>query len=209
MARDFVCLYHSYLDAIQALGDAERGRLMTAMLEYSLTGAAGELGGNEKFIWPLIKAQIDRDTAKYETQCKRNSENGKTGGRPKKRKNPVGFSESEKSQGKGEGEGKGKGEGKGEGESPSGSVSRFAPPTVAQVAAYCAERQNGIDPQRFVDFYASKGWKVGREPMEDWKAAVRTWEHRRDQPAPSAPAPSGRRSSFAEIAAKLAEEGRS
>lgn len=64
MARDYVCLYHSYLDAIQALGDAERGRLLTAMLEYSLTGATGHLGGNERFIFPLIKADIDRQKAK-------------------------------------------------------------------------------------------------------------------------------------------------
>jgi len=53
---------------------------------------------------------------------------------------------------------------------------RFTPPSVEEVAAYCAERQNGIDPQTFVDFYASKGWKVGNQPMKDWRAAVRTWE---------------------------------
>ena len=64
MARDYVCLYHSYLDAIQALGDAERGRLLTAMLEYSLTGTTGHLGGNERFIFPMVKAQIDRDKKK-------------------------------------------------------------------------------------------------------------------------------------------------
>lgn len=57
---------------------------------------------------------------------------------------------------------------------------RFTPPTVEEVAEYCQERRNGVDAQRFVDFYASKGWKVGREGMKDWKAAVRTWEHRND-----------------------------
>lgn len=53
---------------------------------------------------------------------------------------------------------------------------RFAPPSVEQVSAYCRERGNRIDAQRFVDFYASKGWRVGNQPMKDWKAAVRTWE---------------------------------
>lgn len=110
MARDYVCLYHSYLDAIQALGDAERGRLFTAMLEYSLTGAAGHLSGNERFLFPLVKAQIDRDKEKYTRQCEKNAINGKSGGRPKKPKNPVGFFENEKSQGKGKGERKDKGE---------------------------------------------------------------------------------------------------
>ena len=53
---------------------------------------------------------------------------------------------------------------------------RFISPTVDEVAAYCQERGNGIDPEAFVDFYASKGWMVGKNPMKDWKAAVRTWE---------------------------------
>ena len=53
---------------------------------------------------------------------------------------------------------------------------RFIPPTVDEVAAYCQERGNGLDPETFVDFYASKGWMVGKNPMKDWKAAVRTWE---------------------------------
>jgi len=53
---------------------------------------------------------------------------------------------------------------------------RFEKPTVADVAAYCGERQNAVDPQAFVDFYESKGWKIGNQPMKNWKAAVRTWE---------------------------------
>lgn len=53
---------------------------------------------------------------------------------------------------------------------------RFIPPTVDEVAVYCQERGNGLDPETFVDFYASKGWMVGKNPMKDWKAAVRTWE---------------------------------
>ena len=59
----------------------------------------------------------------------------------------------------------------------SNTTTRFAPPTLEEVAAYCKERQNNVDAQRFVDFYASKGWFVGKNKMKDWKAAVRTWEH--------------------------------
>lgn len=54
--------------------------------------------------------------------------------------------------------------------------SRFVPPSVEEVAAYCNERgYTGVDPERFVDYYTSNGWKVGRNPMKDWKAAVRSW----------------------------------
>lgn len=59
---------------------------------------------------------------------------------------------------------------------PKGKRKRFVKPTVEEVSEYCTERQNDIDPEEFVDFYESKGWKVGREPMKDWKACVRTWE---------------------------------
>ena len=53
---------------------------------------------------------------------------------------------------------------------------RFVPPNIEEVAAYCKERNNGVDAERFVDFYASKGWYVGKNKMRDWRAAVRTWE---------------------------------
>lgn len=53
---------------------------------------------------------------------------------------------------------------------------RFSPPSIEEVAEYCAERNNGIDAQRFVDYYSSIGWKVGKNSMKDWRAAVRTWE---------------------------------
>ena len=62
---------------------------------------------------------------------------------------------------------------------------RFAPPTLAEVSEYCAGRRNRVDPQHFIDYYTSNGWKVGRNPMKDWKAAVRTWE-RKDREKQSA-----------------------
>lgn len=61
------------------------------------------------------------------------------------------------------------------------TMSRFIKPTVAEVEAYCEERGNKIDPGEFVDFYESKGWVVGKSPMKDWRAAVRTWERRDSQ----------------------------
>ena len=53
---------------------------------------------------------------------------------------------------------------------------RFTAPTKEEVIAYCKERGNRVDPERFIDYYTSNGWKVGKNPMKDWKAAVRTWE---------------------------------
>ena len=53
---------------------------------------------------------------------------------------------------------------------------RFKKPTLEEVEAYCKERNNGIDAQHFIDFYESKGWKIGNQSMKDWKACIRTWE---------------------------------
>ena len=55
-------------------------------------------------------------------------------------------------------------------------VCRFAPPTLEEVTAYCRERGNKVDPQKFIDFYESKGWMIGKNKMKSWQAAVRTWE---------------------------------
>ncbi len=53
---------------------------------------------------------------------------------------------------------------------------RFVPPSLEEVKAYCVERKNNVDAQRFIDYYKSNGWCVGKNKMKDWKAAVRNWE---------------------------------
>ena len=54
--------------------------------------------------------------------------------------------------------------------------SKFVAPKVEQVHEYCNERKNKVCADSFIDYYSSKGWLVGKSPMKDWKAAVRTWE---------------------------------
>lgn len=71
-------------------------------------------------------------------------------------------------------------------EQSGGGRKRFVIPTPEEVQDYCNERGNGISGQQFCDFYSSKGWKVGSQPMKDWKASVRTWEgKRRETTAPT------------------------
>ena len=66
----------------------------------------------------------------------------------------------------------------------------FKPPTVEEVAAYCEERQNGIDAQAFIDFYTGTNWFRGKTKIKDWKACVRTWEKRdRETPPHEKPKP--------------------
>lgn len=60
--------------------------------------------------------------------------------------------------------------------SPQTPRKKFVKPTVEEVREYCLERKNNVNPEKFVDFYESKDWFVGKNKMKDWKAAVRTWE---------------------------------
>jgi hypothetical protein len=70
---------------------------------------------------------------------------------------------------------------------------RFEPPSVEEVRGYCAERKNKVDPERFVNYYSANGWKVGKNSMKDWRAAIRTWEG--NQQAGSS-GPTGKRVGF-------------
>ena len=54
---------------------------------------------------------------------------------------------------------------------------RFSPPSLDEVALYCAERNNQVNPEKWYDYYSANGWKVGKNSMKDWKAAVRLWEN--------------------------------
>ena len=135
----YIKLFLDYLDAIEPLGDAERGRLFTALMQYARTGEAPQLSGNERFLFPMMRAQIDRDSAEYKDYCEKQAENGKKGGRPKKPKNPP-FSgkptASQKSQDEDKDEDKDKDSGK-------DNTPARGPAVAAVMSAY----QDKINPQ--------------------------------------------------------------
>ena len=76
-------------------------------------------------------------------------------------------------------------------EVPSSKSSRFMPPTLAEVEAYCFTRNNSVNAQQFIDFYSSKNWYVGKNKMTDWRASVRLWESRSKTSPTSRGHPSG------------------
>lgn len=100
MLRPYFCAYHSYLENMELLDYEERGRLFTALLEYSQGGETIELTGNERFVFPGIRSQIDRDKAQWEQIDSIKTANGRKGGRPKKNETEKanGFSENLKNQ---------------------------------------------------------------------------------------------------------------
>lgn len=166
---------------LKPFSDAEIGRLFIAMMEYAECGTVPDLRGNERYIWETAKAEIDRQRDAYQKKCEVNRVNGasRTQSHPVAANGPQSQQDYKTK--------KTKTEEKEGTKKRVISASRFTPPTVEQVANYCTERQNTVDPERFVDFYTAKGWMIGKGPMKDWKAAVRTWEKQEQQGGRSDP----------------------
>lgn len=185
MARNYAALPFDYLKEMEALNDAEFGRLTRALLVYSMTGEKIALCGNERFYANRVMAQEDRFKASYAEISDARSEAGKAGATARWQNSKGSFANGKNSKDISVNGKNGNTETNTEtnillsndskGET---RARRFTPPTLDDVLAYVRERGSDVDPQRFLDFYASKGWMVGKNPMKDWKAAVRTWEKR-------------------------------
>ena len=95
MARQYIKVFFDWGEATAELTYEEKGRLIDAMIAYA-QGQPFEMEGNERFVFPAFRLQINRDAEAYEATISRNRENGSKGGRPKKNpENPVGFSETQ------------------------------------------------------------------------------------------------------------------
>lgn len=171
MAREYFCAYHSYIKQCKGLSDSELGRLFRALLEYSASGKVPELNGRESVAFDFMSANIDRDAESYKDACNRNRENISKRYERIRSNTTVYETYQEK-----EKEELLKKDISNEISKKSTRQKKFVPPTVEEVAAYCLERKNKVDSAYFVDHYTSNGWKVGKQNMKDWKAAVRTWE---------------------------------
>ena len=173
----YLKVFADFEDAIEPINDAEAGRLFRAMLRYARTGETPKFSGNERYVWPTAKLNIDREAAFCEKQrrnAKKPNEAKPSQTEPNEAK-PSQTSQKDKDKDKEYKE-----------TLPNGSAKKtggavFTPPTVDEVRAYCLERKNSVDPAAFVDFYTSKGWLIGKNRMKDWRAAVRTWERERTE----------------------------
>lgn len=83
MGIPYICLYTSYLTSLAPYTDSQLGRLVRAMLTYRTAGEVPEFQGSERYIWPMLKDQLDRDLESYRQRCEKNRVNAAKGGRPK------------------------------------------------------------------------------------------------------------------------------
>lgn len=180
-------LYDDTGKLVELLSDEQAGKLLKAVFCYRSGAPMPELDGMTNIAFITIQNYLDRDAEKYAETCRRRSENGKKGGRPKKpngfeekAKKPNGFSENQTKAKKADSDNDNDSDSDNDSDMQSnrGRKPRFIPPTLEEVAQYCRERNNGIDAQHFIDYYAMRGWELNKgRKMKDWKAAIRTWEN--------------------------------
>lgn len=168
--REQMTFYRSYWEAVKRLRkSADRLSALEAILAYALDGEELDRTDAADAIFVLVKPFLD--------VAARKSKGGKIASRVEEESDKTTERVEEESDNNIKNKKKNKLKVKNN-MLESNTRTRFTSPTLEEVEAYCLERGNGVDPQQFIDFYTSKGWKVGDQPMKDWKAAVRTWERR-------------------------------
>lgn len=182
----YLKVFTDFLEVAEGLSDGALARLFRAMLRYALDGTEPQMKSSERALWTVARQNIDRETAAYESKVKHLQR-----GRSSVSKTTRSVSEEDKDKEKEKDKDKDKDKDiyiGGEPPVPPAPKAHIyiQPPSLEEVESYCRERMNRVNPQYFYDYYQSNGWRVGKNPMKDWKAAVRSWESNgmdRERPA--------------------------
>lgn len=200
MERQQFTFYRSFYEALKNLPSRDRLAVYDAVCAYALDGTEPAVTGVAATVFTLIRPVLDTGRKRART----GKQGGKSDKANAKQKESKSEANGEQDESQPEAGTKQTAREKEEEKEKEGEIekeienecskrnqkekrsagARFIPPTVEEVTAYVRERGSGVDPQRFVDFYASKGWVVGKSPMKDWRAAVRNWERERRDDAP-------------------------
>ena len=192
--RKGIILYFDDWKPLLQLEDHKLALFLRAAINYAQSGEAPNICGELGILWEMIAAKIDLDGARFDKRV----EDGEYAAycREEKRagRDPVDrgtwreerqistdidrYPSSPNTKAKAKAKANTKANTKANIIADKPPRSRFVPPTVEEVAAYCRERNNGISPEQFVDYYAARGWMMGKTKMQNWKGAVRTWERR-------------------------------
>lgn len=204
MAKPGVMFYFEIRPCIKRLTLEEKGQLFEAILDYGEYGVIPEVDGAVGVAWDFIQQRLDRDTGRYDEKVEQTKyavavrEAKKKGIQlpPYEKWRLLSDEERERllsddnerypnsttisiSTSNSTTISNSKNNKENMADKPPTRHS-FSPPSVDDVREYCREKGYNVDPERFVDYYTSNGWKVGRNPMKDWKAAVRSWNRKED-----------------------------
>ena len=184
MAKGYVPIFFDWIDTTQDLTAEEKGNLIDAVVSYA-AGLEYEylLNGASRIAFRFLKGQVDRNAAiadvrrqaregKKQNGTNDNKEEQNTTNDNTAEETTTSSVNNKKNNNKNNNQNNNKKKDIGD------PQKRFTPPTLEEVSFYCLERKNHVIASRFYDYYTANGWRVGKNPMKDWKAAVRTWERK-------------------------------
>lgn len=180
MGRPGVMLYFDFRPGLKRLPPEQRCVVYEAILDYAESGIipAFDDPASEMF-WEMVRPRLDADAEAYmqKVEKRRNAANSRWNAvestnmqmdanaqdalEKKEKRNTTEIEKEIESKA----------------DKPP-THHRFSPPNVEDVKAFCKENGYNVDPERFVNFYESKGWMVGKSKMKSWQAAVRNWARR-------------------------------
>ena len=178
-------LYIDTLEVLNELTDEQAGQLFKTIHKYQL-GEDTKMIGLMNAVFINFKNNFRRDNEKYNNICDRNKVNGSKGGRPKKitqdnPNNPMGILGTQDNPNNLDSDNDNDNDSDNTKEIVKEKRKLFSPPTQEEANSYFLEKgSTEIEAEKFVDFYQSKGWLVGKTKMKDWKAAVRNWLRKSD-----------------------------
>lgn len=159
---------------VDSVPDAVVGQAIKAAFNYFDSREEPQLDALPMVVFSAFKPYIDESFADYD----RDVRNGYRGGRPKKPPvTPGKGGHPSQTQAEAEADAEAEAEARNDADKPR-TRQRFSPPSVDEVRSFCEEQKISIDAVRFVSFYESNGWRVGRNPMKSWQAAVRSWSRK-------------------------------
>lgn len=205
MDRKSFIIHIDSLGVLDALTDAQAGKLFKAIKAYQVSLLCGEVkdttqderqdtdGAFEALIADAIvkvafypfKSQFDRDAEKYETISERRREAGKKGVLAKQanaancqQMQANEFSAKQTEHNKNKSKNKNDSDSKKERKDKGKTAMRFTPPSLKDISDFILENNYCVDAETFMNFYQAKGWMVGKNKMKDWQAAIRTWNQK-------------------------------
>lgn len=177
MKKDTFILNTDLDEKTETLADEEVGKVFRKILKYVKDEELPKLDKHLEMVFSFIKVDLDKNLKKYQEKCEKNKQIAQKRWEEKNAKayeciqthtndadndneydndNDIISNEIIKKEIK--------------------TKKKFIKPTIEEVDCYCKERNNKVNAERFIDYYEANGWKVGKNSMKDWKAAIRTWE---------------------------------
>ncbi|MFI3331833.1 MAG: DUF6291 domain-containing protein [Rikenellaceae bacterium] len=184
--RESFIFYESFFQAIDKMDIAEQLPIYRAITEYALYHTEPDFKGMGAIVWALIKPQLDANWKRYSNGCG-GAKHGSKGGAPKgntnaqkkgkqPQNNPSGVNKTTPNVNDNVNENNNENV-----EGINRTAKRFTPPSFDEVREYITQKGYTINPQSFIDYYTSSGWKLSNgNPMRDWQATLRNWSRQDD-----------------------------